>query len=404
MKKRLMEGIKVADFTWVGVGPLTTRFFGDYGAQVIHIETGRAPDVLRVTPPFKDKKPGLNRSAYFANFSCNKFGVSLNLHHPEAKEITQRLICWADIVAESYTPGTMARWGLGYEDLVKIKPDIIMFSTCQQGQTGPRATQAAYGTQLVSLAGFTELTGWPDRGPVGPYGPYTDTTAPMVGAAAVIAALLRREKTGEGIHIDLSQFEAGIQFLGPLFLEYSANNKMAQRKGNRDDSAVPHGVFPCKGEDMWCTIAIFTDQEWDIFKTVLSSKEWVKDGRFSTILGRKENEDELEGLIAEWTIVLDAFEIMHKLQGIGLEAGVVQKCEDIHKDPQIEYRKFLPELEHPEIGKHRYDGCPFIMSETPYELVSAGHCLGQHNEYVYTRVLGLTDDEFIQYLSHGVFE
>src|SRR5512136_330038 len=208
-----LTGLRVADFTWSVAGPLTIKFLADHGAEVIHIESSTRPELLRVLPPYKDKKPGLNRSAYNACLNNNKYGLSLDMNHPRAKEVLQRLIHWADVVAENFSPGVMAKWGLSYEDLVKIKPQIIMFSTSQMGQTGPRARIGAYGTQLVSLAGFTHLTGWPDRDPTGPYGPYTDTTIPHVGVAAIMTALLRQRRTGKGTHIDISQFETALNFI-----------------------------------------------------------------------------------------------------------------------------------------------------------------------------------------------
>jgi len=227
MGKNILEGIKIADFSWVGVGPITTSYLAQYGAEVVRVESSKRPELLRVTPPFRGNTTHVNKSAYFANFNVNKYGMCLNLNHPKACEIAKRLVMWADVVAESFTPGVMAKWGLGYSDLVKIKPDIIMFSTCQQGQTGPHASLAALGTQLVSLAGFTYLTGWPDRPPTGPYGPYTDIPAPYFATTAILAALRHRRKTGRGIHIDIAQFETAIQFLAPLVLDYFANGTVA---------------------------------------------------------------------------------------------------------------------------------------------------------------------------------
>ena len=404
MTKKVFEGIRIADFTWVGAGPMTIKYLADHGAVVIHIETNTQPEALRITPPFKDGIPGLNRSAYQACFNNNKCGLSLNLNHPQAKEVLRRLIDWADIIAESYSPGTMARWGLAYEDLAKIRPDIIMYSTSQQGQTGRHSRIAAYGTQLVSLAGFTYLTGWPDRGPTGPYGPYTDTPTPPLGAAAIAAALDYRRRTGRGVHIDLSQYEAGINFLAPVILDYTVNRHVQGAQGNRCSYAAPHGIFPCKGDDHWCAIAVFTDAEWQALCNGMGNPGWTREPRFGTLLGRKKNEDELEQLLAHWTIDCDARELMYKLQKLGVPAGVVENGEDIQSEPQLVHRHYLWELDHPEIGKHRYESPPFRLSKTPAELNKPGPCLGEDTEYVCTKILGMSDELFIELLTEGVFE
>ena len=404
MAKQVFDGVKVADFTWVGAGPITAKYLGDHGAVVIHIETSTQPEALRITPPFRDGVPGLNRSAYQACLNNNKYGLSLNLNHPQAKEIIKRLIDWADIVAESFSPGTMARWGMAYEDLVKIKPDIIMYSTCQQGQTGRHSKVAAYGTQLVSLAGFTYLTGWPDRGPTGPYGPYTDAPTPPLGAAAIAAALDYRRRTGRGVYIDLSQYEVGINFLAPVVLDYTINKRVQRGQGNRCSHAAPHGIFPCKGDDRWCAIAVFNDSEWQALCDAMGSPGWAREPEFSTFLLRKKNEDKLEQLIAQWTINYDAGELMYKLQEAGVPAGLVENAEDIHDDPQLAHRHYLWELDHAEIGKHSYEASPFRMSKTPAELNKPGPCLGEDTEYVCTKFLGIPDELFIELLTQGVFE
>jgi len=404
MGKNILEGVKIADFSWVGVGPITISYLAQQGAEVVRVESSKRPEALRVTPPFRGKTTHVNRSAYFANFNANKYGMCLNLNHPKAREVARRLVMWADVVAEAFTPGTMAKWGLGYDDLVKIKPDIIMFSTCQQGQTGPHASLPALGTQLVSLAGFTYMTGWPDRAPAGPYGPYTDIPAPYFAAVAILAALRHRRKTGKGMHIDVAQFETGVLFLAPLVLDYFANGTVAGRMGNRCRHAAPHGVFPCKGEDRWCFIAAYTDDEWKALCKAMGKPGWIRSNKFATLLSRKRNEDELERLIAEWSVNFDAYELMQKLQDAGVPAGVLQTGEDLHNDPQLKHRQYLHQLEHPEIGLHCYDGLPFKLSKTPSELKMPAPLLGQHTEYVCTKLLGMSDEEFVTLMAEGVFD
>ena len=375
---------------------MTIKCLADHGAEVIHIESATRPELLRTTPPFRDLIPGLNRSAYQACLNSNKYGLALDMNSLRAKEVLERLIEWADVVAESFAPGAMAEWGLAYEDLVKVKPDMIMYSTSQQGQTGPRAGIAAYGTQLVSLSGFTHLTGWPDRDPTGPYGPYTDTIVPSLGAAAIAAALIRRRHTGKGEHIDLSQFEAGLNFISPCLLDYTVNQRMWSRQGNRCACAAPHGVYSCRGEDRWCAITIFSDGEWEKLCHVMVRPDLAADGRFATLPQRKENEDELDSIISEWTSEMGAEEVMILLQEVGISAGVAQNGRDLlENDAQLAHRQFFRELEHREIGKHHYQSPPFRLSKTPCELTMAGPCIGEHNEHVCTKMLGFSDEEYI---------
>lgn len=400
----VFQGVKIADFTWVAAGPILTCFLADQGATVVRIESIHKPDMLRTQPPFKGGLPGINRSGIFAIHNCNKFSLSLNMNHPRGMEIARRMIAWADVVAENFTAGTMEKWGLGYEDLKKIKPDIIMISTCNQGQKGPHSRHPGLGQQMVSLAGFTELTGWPDRDPALPFGAYTDLIAPPLGAAALIAALEYRRKTGKGLYLDLSQFEAALYFLAPLLLDYEVNGREASRMGNRCPYAAPHGVYPCRGEDRWCAIAVFTDQEWRSFCRVLGNPPWTQEERFATLLGRKKNEDELDSLVAEWTLNHRAEEVMERLQQAGVAAGVVQNAQDLHLDPQLLYRHHFWELEHLEMGVHRYNALAFHLSASPAQPRRAAPCLGQDNEYVLKELLDMSEEEYVDLLLSGVLE
>jgi crotonobetainyl-CoA:carnitine CoA-transferase CaiB-like acyl-CoA transferase len=403
MAGNALTGVKVADFTWSVAGPLTVKFLADHGAEVIHIESSTRPELLRVLPPFRDGKPGINRSAYNACLNNNKYGLSLDMNHPRAKEVLRRLIHWADVVTENFSPGVMAKWGLSYEDLVKIKPEMVMFSTSQMGQTGPRAKVAAYGTQLVSLAGFTYLTGWADRDPTGPYGPYTDTTLPHIGVAAIMTALIHRCRTGKGTYIEISQFETALNFISPVLLDYAINHRVVTRNGNRCPDSVPHGVYRCRGEDRWCAIAIFSDEEWGRLCQVMGRPELATVPRFGSLQLRRENEDEIDRLISEWTAERSAEEVMRVLQNAGIAAGVAQTGQDLlENDPQLAHRRFFRKLKHKEIGKHYYEAPPFRLSKTPCELTTPGPRMGEHNEYVCKKILGFSDKEYNDLMTDGV--
>ena len=290
MSRKALKAVRIADFSWVIAGPAITTLLGSYGATVIRIETSYKPELLRTAPPFRDGKPGINRSGGFALFNNNKYGVTLNLNHPKGIEIARDLIRWADIVVENFIPGTMEKWGLGYSDIITFKPDIIMLSTCMQGQDGPRATHPGYGGQLTSLCGFTHLCGWPDRMPVRPSSGYTDVIGPRFGEAALVAALIYRLRKGKGQYFDLSQFEAGLQFLAPAVMDYMVNKRVAYRNGNRHPFWTPHGAYPCKGDDNWCVIAVTNDQEWQSLCRAFDDPLLARDPRFITILDRKKNQ------------------------------------------------------------------------------------------------------------------
>jgi len=395
------KGIRVIDFTWMGVGALITKYLGERGAEIIKIESENRPDPIRLVSPFKDNIPHLERSCLFAKYNTCKYSFRLNLSHPKGVEIVKKLVAKADIVAESFTPGTMERLGLSYEELKKVKPDIIMVSTSMQGQTGPHATSPGTGMTLTSLAGFSYITGWPDRTPAGVYGPYTDYVAPLFGAAALHAALDYRARTGKGQYLDLSQFEVSIQFLAPLLLDYVVNRRIARRMGNESPCAAPHGVYQCSGEDRWCAIAVFTDKQWQSFCQALGNPAWAEDPRFATLTSRIKNRYELDKLVTAWTIKYSPEEVMELLQKAGVPAGIVKTGEDLWNDPQLRYYDSFCELEHPEapcvVLRRSVD-----LSKVPYK-ISRPPTLGEHLEYVCKQVLEMPDEEFVQLLAEGVF-
>lgn len=398
-----LSGVKVVDFTWVIAGPTATAALADHGAQVIHVESPSRPDPTRTGGPFKDKKAGINRSTLFANFNRNKYDLCLNLDHPESRTIMERLIKWADVVAECFTPGVMERRGLGYKDLAKLNPGVIMVSLSMQGQDGPLARLPGYGDQLAALAGFVQVTGWPDRDPLIPFSAYTDTIVPSFATAAILAALDYRSRTGRGQYIDMSHLETGLQFLAPSILDCVTNGRDTGRVGNRCDRAVPHGVFPCQGDDRWCAIAVFNDQEWHGLCTAVGHPEWITRPEFATFLERKRNEDELETLIASWTIKRPAEEVMTLLQSCGVAAGVVQNSRDLHEDSHLKHREHFWIIDHPEMGLHSCDAPAFKLSGTPAELRGPAPCLGQDNEYVCTDLLGVSDEDFVGLSVSGLF-
>ena len=406
MSTKPLDGIKVLDFCWVAVGPMTTKYLAEHGATVIRVESGKRPETLRRAAPFAGGVSGINRSGYFANYNPNKYGVTIDMGHPRARELVLRLAAWADLVTENFTPGTMERWRLSYQDLKDVNPGIVMFSTSMLGRGGPMERQPGFGPVLSSLAGLTHITGWPDRDPVNPYGAYTDFIGPRFAVAAILAALDHRRRTGQGTHLDMSQLETSLHFSAPYLLDQAVNGREQGRRGNRDPDAAPNGVYPCLGEDRWIAISCQTDQEWQTLSRFMAPEEGNADhgDRFSTLAGRKSMEDELDLMLAEWTKDQDAQVLMRTLQEAGVPAGVVNDCRDLFEDPQLCHRQHFTFLDHPEIGPYGSDRAEFNLSKSPGSLDTPAPLLGQHTEYALKELVGLTGQEYQSLEEDGVLE
>jgi len=402
MEGKALDGVRVLDFSWAFAGPFVGAYLADYGAEVIKVESHSHLDVTRVTAPYKDGKTGVDRSGCFPVANNSKYGITLDLRHKRAPEVIARLVDWCDVVVENFGAGVMDRLGLGYAELRKRKPGIIMLSATIQGQTGPRRAFAGYGWNTVALTGIGNLTGWADRSPVGTIQAYPDSVVPWFGVIAVLSALDYRRRTGKGQYIDVSQYETTSHFLAPLLLDYTANGHESTRDGNRSLYAAPHGVYRCRGNDRWCAIAVFSEAGWTAFRGVVASPV-LDAARFATLALRKENEDELDRLVEQWTVNFTPEEVMAAMQRAGVAAGVVKTNREIFEDPQLAHRGYFQTVQHTEMGPVFQQAWPIALSRSPCE-VRPAPCLGEHNEYVFTRVLGMTDREFVDLLNDGVFE
>ncbi|MFC1870122.1 CaiB/BaiF CoA transferase family protein [Chloroflexota bacterium] len=405
MVARALEGIKVADFTWTLVGPILTKNLADYGATVVRVEsplpTGVCP--LRVSIPFKDNQPGVDRSGYFAYFNSNKYSLSLDLNQTGGIEVARKLIKWADVVAENFRPGVMEKWGLGYEDIKKFNPDVVMIRSSNQGQTGPYRQKPGLGFHLNGLISLVNYTGWPGSEPVNMMLAYTDYICPMMGTAAVIAALDYRRKTGKGQLLDFSQFEGGVQLFSTGIMDYIVNGREGSGEGNMSPCAAPHAAYRCLGDDRWCAIAVFNNQEWQDLCEIMGNPSWTKEARFATVAGRKKNEDALNLLVEQWTINFTAEQVMGILQAKGIAAGVVQSPRDIFDDPQLQQRDFFWRLNHREIGPFHHMGQVSRLSKTPAEAQMPAPCLGEHTEFICRELLGISEEEFDELFVSGTF-
>jgi len=395
------DGIKVADFAWIWAAPTTSKYFADHGATVVRVETESPPDLVRTVGPFKDGEPGTNRSHSFGDFNTSKYSLSLDLKNPQGANVARRLIGWADIVIESFATGKMDDLGIGYETVKKLNHSVIMVSTTLMGQTGLASTYAGFGFHAGAIAGFYEITGWPDLPPDGPFTAYTDGVAPRFLAAIMMAALDHRRRTGEGQFIDASQLEMSLQMLAPQIIDYNASGRMVSRIGNRSRIAAPQGAYQCSGEDQWCAIAVETDEDWANLRSAMGNPTWTNEDRFSTTEGRLSRHDEIDKGISQWTADKSPQDVMEILQVAGVPAGVVQRSSDLMRDPQLKHRKFFRELEHSEVGNVPYTGHQFRIKGYDNGPRFAAPMLGEHNDFVLRDLLGMTDDEITEIAISG---
>jgi crotonobetainyl-CoA:carnitine CoA-transferase CaiB-like acyl-CoA transferase len=408
MHGQALAGLRVIDFTWVGVGPLLTKYLADFGAQVIRVESRTHLDSVRFAPPFVEDTPGIERSGHFLGLNTSKSHVTLNLNHPQGRELARRLIAQADVVAENFTSRVMEKWRLTFQDLQQIKPDLVMISLSMAGRTGPHRDALGFGTVLQAAAGLAYVTGWPDRPPAIPGVAYTDWTTPFFGLVAVLAALDYRRRTGQGQYIDVSNLEVGVNCLEAAILDYTVNGRIQRRAGNECmvgdlPGAAPHGVYRCQGVNRWCAITVGNDQEWRRFCDVLGHPRWTQEPRFASELGRVQHRDALNRLVESWTSQYPAGEVMARLQAAGIAAGVVQNAADLEADPQLMYRGQSVYVDHPEVGVQRYDAPAFQLPASPAQLRPVP-TLGQHNADVFKGLLGLSDGEYEALEREGVFE
>ncbi len=397
--------LRVVEFGGFAAGPVVGKHLASYGAEVIRVESKRALDGFRTHyPPFKENVPGIERAGIFSFFNDGKHSVTLNLKTDRGKELARALVSQADVVVENFTPGTISRLGLGYDVLSAANPGLVMLSTCNQGQTGPHAGHPGFGSHLTSLAGFTNLLGYAGETPVLLYGPYIDYIAVGYGLVAVLAALVRRGRTGQGSYIDLSQYETGVQFMTPALLDYFVNGRIPARQGNRHPTWAPHGVFPCAGEDRWCALSVAGDGEWLRFVEALDHPEWGVDPAFATQAGRKAEEDRLETLIAGWTRQHSREDVVERLRKRRLRVYPVNSMADLYSDTQLTHRGHWVPVEHPVQGPIHAQAPPFRLLGTPPKLGRPAPCLGADNGYVLGEILGLSSGDIEDLAHQGVLD
>jgi benzylsuccinate CoA-transferase BbsF subunit len=399
---RPLEGVRVADFTWVWAGPFCTLQLAHLGAEVIRVETATRPCVTRMLPPWANGEFGVNRSGYFNQYNQGKLSLTLDLKNPRAIEVAKELVARSDIVCENFAAGVMDRMGLGYSVLQQVKPDIIMIALSGYGATGPEREFVSYGPAQVPLSGMSSLTGYRGWPPMHVGISYGDPTGGLHGAVAILAALLYRARTGQGQFIDLSQQETTIAVIPDGVMDYTMNGTQPPRQGNRDPHMAPHGIFRCAGEQRWVAIAVRDDDEWQHFAATIGHPKLENDPQFRTLAARKANEDRLEEIVTEWTLLHSPGEATQILQDIGVPAFTTYSSKDLSEDAHLNSANFFVNLEHPEVGVRQHVGIPWRMSGTPCAVRHPAPCLGEHTDYVLSDILGYSAAQVAALKNDGV--
>jgi benzylsuccinate CoA-transferase BbsF subunit len=376
--RAILHNIRILDFTWALAGPYATRLLGDFGAEVI-----------KVQPLLSSEANDAISQGYYNTWNRNKLGITLNMEKPEGITLAKRLVEICDAVVENFTPRVMANWGLDYDNLKKIKSDIIMVSLSVMGQADEHRDYVGFGPTVHALSGMTRLTSFPDRPPIGPGFSYADHVAGLYASIALLGALEKRRRTGRGQHIDISEVDV---------MKGLLNEATAEPMGNDSLKAIPHNVYRCKGKDRWCAISVSTDEEWRGLKEALGNPAWGDEKRFDTLTGRLENRQELNELISSWTQQYNVEEVMALLQENGVAAGVVQDADDLVKDPQLKERGFFIK----DTRMTLVDATPIKLSESPAEYKRGAPLPGQDNEYVYGELLGISSGEMVGLKEKGV--
>jgi crotonobetainyl-CoA:carnitine CoA-transferase CaiB-like acyl-CoA transferase len=397
-----LEGIRVLDLSWVMVGPVSGRYLADLGADVIKVESRGRIDPLRTLGPFKDGKPGPERSISYHNLNAGKRGIAINLKQSRGRDLVLRLVDWADVVIESFTPGVLESLELGYRHLRRRKDNIIMVSTSILGQTGPHAIgTSGVGTMGAAMSGASGLLGWPDRAPWGTFGPWTDGVAPRFIVAGILAALHRKARSGQGCYIDVAQAEAGLQFVAPAYYEYAGNRTIPMRRGSAGSPLrCPAGVYPAAGEDRWIAIDASADEQWRRLSEIVGGRLLAP--RFAGLIGRLRNREEIDRAIGQWTQTRDGDETERLLQRAGVPAHIVSRAGDLARDRHLRAANHFRRIEDPEFGAAEIEGPRFQFERTKLAETRRAPRIGEHSNEILREVCGLSESEIAELTEAGV--
>ena len=405
MEQRPLAGVRVLDFSWVWAGPFCTLQLAHMGADVIRVESASRLCTTRRIPPFADNVKGINRAGYFNQYNQNKRSITLNLRHPEGLAIAHDLVRRCDVVTENFSAGVVERLGLGYDTLSKLRPDLIMLSISGFGRSGPYQALAGYGPAVSALSGFVAATGYEHGAPELLGVSYADPSAGVLAAAAIVAALINRGRTGRGMYIDQSLLEPAIALVAEGLLEFAITGREPRRMGNRDPLMAPHNCYKCRGDvNQWVTIAVATEEEWRSLCQVIGNEHLADDPRFGSAAMRKRNEDALDEIITAWTSAHDRWDITRRLQAAGVCAFPSMSNKDLAHDPHLRQRGFLVAKEHPEVGQRIHVGVPWTVDGKPMEVTKAAPLLGADTDAVLSQLLGLQPDQIQRLRAMGALE
>ncbi len=400
-----LRGIRIADFTWAGAGPFCTKVFSDFGAEVIKVESSSRVDPVRSGGPYKDGVPGINRSGYFASRNSGKKSISLDLKSEEGKKLALRLIQESDVVTNNFGPGVMQRLGLGYDDVKKIKPDIIHLSMPMYGQEGPLASLLGVGMTISAVSGLLWLTAYGPNDPVGPGTHFPDHAAnPYHAAFAILGALRYRRQTGRGMRIDLAQVESTINFVGPAVVEYGTTGQEPVQTGNRSVADAPHNLFKCSGDDAWCAIAVQDNDQWLALATVMQNTELLQDQTLHNSENRLKRIDDIEARVASWVATQTATDVVQILQQAGVPSSIVARSKDLLTDnPHLAERGYWQQIDHPEVGETTFTSPPYLIDGKRLEL-KRPPLIGEHTEMVLRDILGCDTQEIARLKAEGILQ
>ncbi|MEE8165145.1 MAG: CoA transferase [Myxococcota bacterium] len=396
----VFEGLKVADFSWIAAGPLITKDLANLGATVLRVESEKRIDTLRFIAPFVGDM-GTTTGHPAANMNQSKLGIAIDFTTKQGLEVAHRMVEWADVVVENFTPGTAERLGLGYEQLRKINPDIVMLYTCMRGQTGPEAKHTGFGLHGAALGGFVGVTGWPDGKPCAPWGAYTDFISPRYALSALAAALHHRDQTGTGQCIDVSQIESAIHFLGPMILDYQETGRVIDRAGHDSERGCPHGVYSSAGTERYVAIDCQTPEHWRALRAEVPGLAALGGDELDELTLRFGRRAEIDAALEAFCAEEESFELSERLREAGVPSYAVLRASDFHGDKQLEDRGFFIELEHGGFGKSSFDGAVTIFSKTPAAPTRAGPLIGEHTFEIMKEILGYSEDEISEIAATG---
>ncbi|MEM7411999.1 MAG: CoA transferase [Myxococcota bacterium] len=399
-RAQIFEGLKVADFSWIAAGPLITKDLANLGATVLRVETEKRVDTLRFLPPWVGD-PGVTTGHTAANMNQSKRGIALDFTTERGLEVAHRMVEWADVVIENFTPGTAERLKLDYETLRAKKPDLVMLYTCMRGQTGPERKHTGFGIHGAALGGFAGITGWPDRKPTAPWGAYTDFISPRYALAALCSALYHRDRTGEGQLIDLSQIECSIHYLGPMLLDYQRSGAVIDRAGLDSSWGCPHGVYRTRESERFVAIEVRTPEQWRALVAEVPALAGLGGADLDALSARQALREKIEAALVAWCSERDGFAAAEQLRESGVPAYPVLRATDFHGDPQLVSREFFIELDHGGIGRSTFDGAVTRFSDMPSRPWRAGPLIGEHTFEIMRDVLGYSDEEIADIAATG---